>query len=138
LAYAEVFETGDRIQFTGNGFGKKARERGLKNGYAGTVIGIKEKDGKTEMTVALDTPKAKPVRHWEYSKTDPRYVNPILSSVVQTPQNTITFVVGANGKQGEFNAIKHGYAGTIYRGQGLMRCMLTIPRSGAIRPPTSP
>jgi hypothetical protein len=30
----------------------------------------------------------------------------------------VTFVVGHNRHAGEFNSIKHGYAGTIYRGQG--------------------
>jgi len=31
---------------------------------------------------------------------------------------TVSFVVGENSKVGEFNSFKHGYAGTIYRGQG--------------------
>lgn len=31
---------------------------------------------------------------------------------------TVTFTVGAEGEAGEFNAIRHGYAGTIYKGQG--------------------
>ena len=45
------------------------------------------------MTVALDTAKGKP------------------------PQS-VSFVVGENSEAGEFNRFKHGYAGTIYRGQG--------------------
>ena len=45
------------------------------------------------MTVALDTAKgAKP--------------------------QEVSFLVGENGAAGEFNRFKHGYAGTIYRGQG--------------------
>jgi hypothetical protein len=30
----------------------------------------------------------------------------------------VSFVIGDDGKAGEFNNFKHGYAGTIYRGQG--------------------
>jgi ATP-dependent exoDNAse (exonuclease V) alpha subunit len=38
-------------------------------------------------------------RHWEYSKTDPRYVNPILSSVVQMPPHTISSSEAKTEKQ---------------------------------------
>ena len=50
-------------------------------------------DGKARVTVALDAAKG------------------------DKPQ-TVSFIVGENSKAGEFNSFKHGYAGTIYRGQG--------------------
>ena len=90
-----VFATGDRIQFSGNGYGKKAINAGLSNGYVGTIKEIAfEGDFLTpRVTVTLDAAKG------------------------EKPQE-VSFVVGEDGKAGEFNRFKHGYAGTIYRGQG--------------------
>lgn len=90
-----VFAEGDRIQFSGNGYGKKAKNAGLTNGRVGTITAIEfEGDFLTpRVTVVLDTVKGKP------------------------PQE-VSFVVGEDGKAGEFDNFKHGYAGTIYRGQG--------------------
>jgi hypothetical protein len=90
-----VFSQGDRIQFSGNGYGRQAKNSGLTNGRVGTITAIEiEGEGKApRVTVALDTAKGKP------------------------PQE-VSFVVGENSKAGEFNNFKHGYAGTIYRGQG--------------------
>jgi ATP-dependent exoDNAse (exonuclease V) alpha subunit len=90
-----TFATGDRIQFTGNGYGKKAINAGLSNGQVGTIKEIAfEGDFLTpRVTVTLDTAAgAKP--------------------------KEVSFVVGSDGKAGEFDAFKLGYAGTIYRGQG--------------------
>ena len=90
-----VFAQGDRIQFSGNGYGRKAKNRGLTNGRVGTLTAI-EFEGDfmiPRLTVALDTAKGK------------------------APQK-VNFVVGDDGKSGEFNNFKLGYAGTIYRGQG--------------------
>jgi hypothetical protein len=88
-----VFAEGDRIQFSGNGYGKRARDAGMTNGRVGTLTGIETgDDGRTRMTVALDAAKGK----------------------VQE----VSFFLGDDGKAGEFNNFKHGYAGTIYRGQG--------------------
>ena len=90
---AKEFATGDRIQFTGNGRTKQEKNAGLTNGRVGTITGLDIEGGKARVTVALDTAKGKP------------------------PQS-VSFVVGENSEAGEFNRFKHGYAGTIYRGQG--------------------
>ncbi len=90
-----VFAEGDRIQFSGNGYGKKAINAGLSNGQFGTITAIEfEGDFMTpRVTVALDTAKGE-------------------------PPHEIGFVVGDDGKAGEFDRFKHGYAGTIHKGQG--------------------
>ena len=115
-----AFAAGDRVQFTGNGYGKAAQAAGLTNGRVGTIKAIHDKDGKATITVELDGPKPKPgpVRHWKYWDKDPSKVVPVLNKEPERPNNTVSFVVGENGQAGEFNAIKHGYAGTIYKGQG--------------------
>jgi hypothetical protein len=86
---AEAFARGDRIQFTGNGWGKQQREAGFTNGSVGTIRAI-EGD---RLTVALDAKKGQPER-------------------------VLSFTVGEDAKAGEFNKFRHGYAGTIYQGQG--------------------
>ncbi len=87
------FAAGDRIQFTGNGYSKREKSAGLTNGRVGTVTAIDTGGDRPRVTVALDTAKgAKP--------------------------QEVSFIVGDNGAAGEFNRFKHGYAGTIYRGQG--------------------
>jgi hypothetical protein len=88
------FATGDRIQFAGSGRTKKEKRAGLVNGAVGTVAAIEiDKHDRARVTVELDAAKgAKPQR--------------------------VSFIVGDNAEAGEFNSIKHGYAGTIYRGQG--------------------
>jgi hypothetical protein len=87
------FAAGDRIQFTGNGYSKREKHAGLTNGRVGTITAIDTGGGQPRVTVALDTAKgAKP--------------------------QEVSFIVGENGAAGEFNRFKHGYAGTIYRGQG--------------------
>ena len=88
-----IFAEGDRIQFTGNGYGKAAKRMGFTNGQVGTITGIDMTGDKPRLTVALDTAK-------------------------DMPPQLVSFTVGDNAKAGEFNTIKHGYAGTIYRGQG--------------------
>ena len=94
-AGAQDFATGDRIQFSGNGYGKKQKDAGLTNGRVGTITAI-EFEGDflaPRVTVALDTAKGKKPK-------------------------SVTFTVGENAEAGEFNKFKLGYAGTIYRGQG--------------------
>ena len=86
---ALAFAVGDRVQFTASAYAKEARASGLVTGGVGTVLNIK--DGF--MSVELNGKAGKPGR-------------------------VVTFAVGANEKAGEFNAIRHGYAGTIYKGQG--------------------
>jgi hypothetical protein len=89
-----TFAEGDRIQFTGTARDHGQKRAGLTNGRVGTVERIETgKDGKDRMTVALDV--------GSHDK----------------PQS-VTFTVGGDAKAGEFNSFKHGYAGTIYRGQG--------------------
>jgi hypothetical protein len=90
---AQEFSTGDRILFSGNGKTPQEKRAGLTNGNAGTISGIDMAGPKPRVTVQLDTAKGKP------------------------PQ-TVSFVVGDNAEAGEFNKLKLGYAGTIYKGQG--------------------
>ena len=91
---AAQFATGDRIQFTGNGRTKAEKNAGLTNGRVGTVTALAiDEHGKARVSVELDAAKG------------------------DKPQ-TVSFVVGENSKAGEFNSFKHGFAGTIYRGQG--------------------
>lgn len=92
LATAEgemAFAVNDRIQFTGNARHPDYRKAGLTNGSIGTIRTI---DGD-RVTVALDTKPG-------------------------TPERTVSFVVGADHAGGEFDQFRHGYAGTIYKGQG--------------------
>ena len=85
----QAFAVRDRVQFTASAEDRRQRQSGLFNGAAGTVQSI---DG-ARMTVALDAQKG------------------------ATPR-VVSFIVGANAGAGEFNAIRHGYAGTIYKAQG--------------------
>ena len=87
-----TFAAGDRVQFTGNAATQARRDEGLYNGAAGTVATI---DGET-MTVALDG---------------------AMGAKGAAP-SVVSFKVGADAKADEFDAIRHGYAGTIYKGQG--------------------
>ena len=84
-----AFAEGDRIQFTGTAHRIEERRAGIVNGAVGTVRAI---DGDY-VTIALDT-------------------NP------GTPQRLISFVAGTAQMDGEFGQFRHGYAGTIYKGQG--------------------
>jgi Ti-type conjugative transfer relaxase TraA len=86
----QVFAEGDRVQFTGNAADRDRKAAGLVNGMVGTVEAIKD----AEMTVRLDAKKA------------------------DGSDRVVTFRVGTNEAAGEFGAIRHGYAGTIYKGQG--------------------
>ena len=83
------FATGDRILFTGTAAGREARAAGFVNGAAGTILAI---DG-ARVTAALDGRGKGAAR-------------------------VVTFTAGANAEAGEFNSFRHGYAGTIYKGQG--------------------
>jgi Ti-type conjugative transfer relaxase TraA len=85
----QPFAIGDRTQFTASAATKAQREAGLFNGAAGVVTSLRD----DFLTVRLDGPKG----------AEPR---------------SVTFKVGDNAEAGEFNAIRHGYAGTIYKGQG--------------------
>jgi len=90
----QQFAEGDRIQFTGNGRTKEEKRAGLVNGRVGTIAGIEIlDDGKPRVTVTLD------------------------SRTGEKPQQ-VSFTVGEDARAGEFEKFKHGYAGTIYRGQG--------------------
>jgi Ti-type conjugative transfer relaxase TraA len=90
---AAPFAAGDRVQFTDNAWSRKDKEAGLVNGVVGTVLAIDTSHAKPRMTVELDAPKGEEARR-------------------------VSFIVGADRKAGEFDAIRHGYAGTIYKGQG--------------------
>jgi hypothetical protein len=90
---AAAFAAGDRVQFTDNGWSRKEKEAGLVNGVVGTVLAIDTGHGKPRMTVELDTAKGEEARR-------------------------LSFVVGANREAGEFDGLRHGYSGTIYKGQG--------------------
>lgn len=84
-----AFAEGDRIQFTGTARRLEERRAGIVNGAAGTVRAI---DGDY-VTIALDTSPG-------------------------APQRLISFVAGTAQMDGEFGQFRHGYAGTIYKGQG--------------------
>jgi len=86
----QVFAEGDRVQFTGNAADRERKAAGLVNGMVGTVEAIKD----AEMTVRLDAKQA------------------------DGSDRVVTFRVGTDEQAGEFGAIRHGYAGTIYKGQG--------------------
>ena len=88
-----AFAKGDRVQFTGNAADRKGKNAGLVNGAVGTVRKIEEKKNQQIMTVELDGKKGE----------QPKVVK---------------FAVGEDKTKNEFNAIRHGYAGTIYKGQG--------------------
>lgn len=83
------FASNDRILFTGTAWHRAYRAAGLVNGNIGTIRTIEG----NRVTVALD---AKP----------------------GTPERVISFVAGNDYAAGEFDRFRHGYAGTIYKGQG--------------------
>ena len=84
-----AFADDDRIQFTGSAGSREDRQAGLVNGAVGTIRAI-EGD---RVTVALD---GKP----------------------GAPERLVSFVAGDDHAAGEFDQFRHGYAGTIYKGQG--------------------
>jgi ATP-dependent exoDNAse (exonuclease V) alpha subunit len=90
---AAAFAAGDRVQFTDNGWSRKEKEAGLVNGVVGTVLAIDTGHGKPRMTVELDAARGEEAKR-------------------------LSFVIGPDREAGEFNAIRHGYAGTIHKGQG--------------------
>ena len=66
----------------------------MTNGRVGTIAALAIlEDGRARLTVDLDTAKG------------------------AHPQR-VKFTVGEDARAGEYNGIKHGYAGTIYKGQG--------------------
>jgi Ti-type conjugative transfer relaxase TraA len=85
-----AFAEGDRVQFTGGAWSRDDKAAGLVNGMVGIVQQIEDE----RMTVRLDVQD----RHGR--------------------DRVVSFTVGENAEAGEFNAIRHGYAGTIYKGQG--------------------
>ncbi len=84
-----AFAAGDRVQFTGTAQQRDYRAAGLVNGAAGTIRAIE--DGR--VTVALATKPG-------------------------APERLVSFRVGKEHAAGEFDQLRHGYAGTIYKGQG--------------------
>ncbi|MBV9828311.1 MAG: MobA/MobL family protein [Alphaproteobacteria bacterium] len=84
-----AFAVNDRIQFTGSARRRDYREAGLANGNVGTIRAIEG----SRVTVALDTKPG-------------------------SPERILSFVAGKDYAGGEFDQFRHGYAGTIYRGQG--------------------
>ncbi len=83
------YATGDRIMFTASAQTKEARAAGFILGATGTIQKI---DGQ-RVTLALDGERGGKAR-------------------------VVAFTVGENADRGEFNSFRHGYAGTIYKGQG--------------------
>ena len=84
-----AFAAGDLLQFTGSAYYAGDKQAGLVAGGVGTLRGI---DG-ARMTVELD-------------------------GVGTRKGRVVSFTVGEAEEAGQFNAIRHGYAGTIYKGQG--------------------
>lgn len=83
------FAIGDRVQFTGTAQRRDYRAAGLVNGMTGTIRSVEGNN----VTVALD-PKP------------------------GGPERLLSFTVGKDHAAGEFDQLRHGYAGTIYEGQG--------------------
>jgi Ti-type conjugative transfer relaxase TraA len=84
-----AFAEHDRIQFTGTSSRRDERQAGVVNGAVGTIRAIED----NRVTVALD---GKP----------------------GTPERLVSFVAGSDYSGGQFDRFRHGYAGTIYKGQG--------------------
>jgi Ti-type conjugative transfer relaxase TraA len=84
-----AFATGDRVQFTGSDRDRDRRAAGLYTGAFGTITDIRE----NRVTVAVDGGK-------------------------DTAGREVSFVVGENARQGQFNAMRHGYASTTHKNQG--------------------
>jgi ATP-dependent exoDNAse (exonuclease V) alpha subunit len=103
-----VFAEGDRIQFTGTAARREERQAGIVNGGVGTIRAI-EGD---RVTVVLD---GKP----------------------GAPERLVSFVAGDDYAAGEFDKFRHGYAGTIYKGQGRTLDQTYLYHSGHWRNATS-
>jgi ATP-dependent exoDNAse (exonuclease V) alpha subunit len=84
-----AFAENDRIQFIGTARRREERRSGIVNGAVGTIRNI---EGNRH-TVALDTKPG-------------------------APERLVSFVAGTDQAAGEFGQFRHGYAGTIYKGQG--------------------
>jgi hypothetical protein len=84
---------GDRIAMNETPNNRETKAKGLINGAFGTVVDMKDKDGKPEITMDLDRPKGQQRR-------------------------TFKLKIGEDKEKGEVNAIDHGYAGTAYKAQG--------------------
>jgi hypothetical protein len=90
----QTFATGDQIILTANARSKAQKEAGLFNNSMGTITAIKEDKRGHVVTIRLDA-KARDEKPRE-----------------------VSFRIGEDAGAGEFNALKHGYAGTIYKSQG--------------------
>ena len=85
----QSYATGDRIMFTASARSREAKAAGFILGATGTIQKI---DGQ-RVTLALDGERGGKGR-------------------------VVAFTVGENADRGEFDSFRHGYAGTIYKGQG--------------------
>jgi ATP-dependent exoDNAse (exonuclease V) alpha subunit len=104
---------GDRIQFSGNGGTKIQKHAGLVTAGFATVKAVEVKDGKAaRLTIALDAGKGEKPRE-------------------------LSFTVGDNGKAGEFNRFKLGYAGTIFKAQGDTLDQAYVCHSASMKSATS-
>ena len=61
---------------------------------------------------------SEPSRRLRSTTTARRACRSSLDAAKGDKPQTVSFIVGEDSKAGEFNSFKHGYAGTIYRGQG--------------------
>jgi len=104
----QAFAVGDRIQFTATAKKRALVNAGLFNGAAGVLQKIEE----GRMTVALDGAKDGAPR-------------------------VVSFKVGANAEAGEFDAFRHGYAGTVWKEQGKTRARTYLLHSDQWRSATS-
>lgn len=90
----QSFAAGDQIILTANGKTRAQKDRGLFNNAMGTITAIREDERGASVSILFD------------AKTRDGALR------------EVSFRVGENAEAGEFNAIKHGYAGTIYKSQG--------------------
>ena len=92
---AQQFHIGDRVVFSATARDQGQRKEGLHNGGGGVLIEIEAifwRDAD-RVTIELDARKGEKPRR-------------------------VSFIVGADAGKREFDALKLGYAGTIYKGQG--------------------
>ena len=88
------FALGDQIILTANAKTKAQRASGLYNNSTGTIAEIAQDERGARVTVLLDRKSR------------------------DGSLREVSFVVGDKAERGEFNALKHGYAGTTYKTLG--------------------
>jgi Ti-type conjugative transfer relaxase TraA len=90
----QAFAPGDQVVFTATTRNRAQKAEGLYNNSTGTITAIEQDERGATVSLRLDA---------RGRDGEPRHVS---------------FRIGEDERAGEFNAIKHGYAGTTYKVQG--------------------